>query len=127
MDCLYLCADPESESKSSTIYVPGDEAFSEVKNSTFSAKTVYSVLHAVVPSLETALIDTDLPFPYFTAIEELFNEGITLPKLPKKGLSDLLPRLVKSIEDATQDVLRSETPEAMLRKRRNLLTAEYPF
>ncbi|PKI61088.1 hypothetical protein CRG98_018533 [Punica granatum] len=48
-----LCkTDPESESKSLNIYVPRDEAFSEVKNLTFSAKTVYSVLHALVPSLE---------------------------------------------------------------------------
>ncbi|WP_411023989.1 lipoxygenase family protein, partial [Salmonella sp. s58724] len=52
--------DPCSETRSSSVYVPRDEEFSEVKNATFSVKTVYSVLHAVVPSLETALLDPDL-------------------------------------------------------------------
>lgn len=106
--------------------MPRDEAFSEIKNSTFTAKTVYSVLHAVLPSVEGALIDCDLSFPFFTDIRELYNEGITLPKLQEKGLSDVIPRLLKSVEDATESVLRFETPEAMLRKRRNLLTREYP-
>ncbi|OWM69231.1 hypothetical protein CDL15_Pgr025418 [Punica granatum] len=110
-----VLGDPKSELRSLTIYVPRDEAFSEVKNLTFSTKTVYSVLHALVPSLESAIIDTDIPFPYFTAIAELFNEGVTLPHLPTKGFSDLLPRLVKAIEDTTENVLRFETPETMLR------------
>lgn len=112
-----MCADPESESRSSTIYVPRDEAFSAIKNLTFSAKTVYSVLHAVLPSLETALIDSDLPFPYFTAINQLYNEGVTLKKLPTKGFSDLLPRLVKAVEEITDNVLQFESPDAMLRKK----------
>ncbi|KAK4780079.1 hypothetical protein SAY87_016185 [Trapa incisa] len=108
-------SDPESESRASTIYVPRDEAFSAVKNLAFSAKTVYSALHAVLPSLETALIDTNLPFPYFTAIEDLFGQGFTMPKLPTKGLSDLLPWIVNSVKNAAEDVVRFETPEAMLR------------
>ncbi|PWA77611.1 linoleate 13S-lipoxygenase 2-1 protein [Artemisia annua] len=109
-------ADPLSESRSSDIYVPRDEAFSEVKNLTFSAKTVYSVLHAVTPSLQTTLIDKDLGFPYFTAIETLFNEGINLPPLESKGfLGNILPRLLKSLEDAQNNILRFETPEMIER------------
>ncbi|THG16231.1 hypothetical protein TEA_010521 [Camellia sinensis var. sinensis] len=50
-----VLGDPMSESRSSTVYVPRDEAFSDVKELTFSAKAVYSVLHALVPSLETAI------------------------------------------------------------------------
>ncbi|PWA77612.1 linoleate 13S-lipoxygenase 2-1 protein [Artemisia annua] len=109
-------ADPLSESRSSDVYVPRDEAFSEVKNLTFSFKTLYSVLHAVLPSLETTMIDKDLGFPYFTAIESLFNEGVNLPALDSKGfLGNILPRLMKSLEDAQNNILRFETPEMIER------------
>lgn len=111
-----MYVDPLSEERSSSVYVPRDECFAEVKQLTFSAKAVYSVLHAVVPSLETAIIDADLGFPYFTAIDSLFNEGINLPppKNQKKGFfSTLLPRLFKAITDVEDDLLRFETPETM--------------
>ncbi|GMQ00695.1 hypothetical protein CsSME_00047669 [Camellia sinensis var. sinensis] len=98
-------------SRSSTVYVPREESFSEVKQLTFSAKTVYSVLHALVPSLETAIVDTNLGFPYFTTLDSLSNEGVNLPPLHKNGfLKDLLPRLVKFISDSQEDILRFETP-----------------
>ncbi|XAR60420.1 Linoleate 13S-lipoxygenase [Bertholletia excelsa] len=108
--------DSLSESRSSSVYVPRDEAFSAVKELTFSAKTVYSVLHALVPSLETAIVDPDLGFPYFAAIDSLFNDGVNLPPLSKNGfLKDLLPRLVKFITDAEESLLRFETP-AMIQR-----------
>lgn len=110
--------DPLSEERSSSVYVPRDECFAEVKQLTFSAKAVYSVIHALVPSLETAIIDADLGFPYFTAIDSLFNEGINLPPLKnqKTGFfSTLLPRLIKAINDAEDGLLRFETPETMER------------
>ncbi|KAI6669504.1 hypothetical protein NL676_004389 [Syzygium grande] len=110
--------DPQSESRSGSIYVPRDEQFSTIKNLTFSEKTVYSVVHALLPSLETAIIDSNLGFPYFTAIDELFNEGVNLPPLQKQGfLKDAFPRLLKTVTDASQDVLRFETPETMNRDR----------
>ena len=106
-------ADPASEKKSNLFYVPRDECFSEVKQLTFSAKTVYSVFHAVIPSLQTALVDSDLGFPYFTAIDQLFNEGIDLPPQENQTLwRSLLPRLLKAISDS-DNVLRFETPETM--------------
>ncbi|XP_050221913.1 linoleate 13S-lipoxygenase 2-1, chloroplastic-like [Mercurialis annua] len=109
--------DPQSESRGLSVYVPRDEEFSEVKGLTFSAKTVYSVLHALIPSLESALVDPDLPFPYFTAIDSLFNEGIDLPPLKQQGWKDILPRIVKTIEDETREVLAFNTPETMERDR----------
>ncbi|KAL3718680.1 hypothetical protein ACJRO7_003751 [Eucalyptus globulus] len=110
--------DPESESRSGTIYVPRDEEFSTIKELTFSAKTLYSVVHALVPSLETAIVNTDLGFPFFTSIDELFNEGVNLPPLQKQGFfKDLLPRLVKAVTDVAEDVLRFETPETLDRDR----------
>ncbi|GFZ20736.1 lipoxygenase 2 [Actinidia rufa] len=104
--------DPLSESRSSDIYVPRDEAFSDVKNRTFSAKTVYSVLHAVVPSLETAIVDENLGFPYFTRIDSLFNEGVNIPELKNNSgfLRNLLPRIIKFVGDAQADLLQFETP-----------------
>ncbi|OAY73317.1 Linoleate 13S-lipoxygenase 2-1, chloroplastic, partial [Ananas comosus] len=104
--------DPLSEERSSSVYVPRDEAFSEVKGLTFSAKAFKSVLHAVVPSIETAIIDTKLGFPYFTAIDSLFNEGVKLPK--QEGLSffrTVIPRVIKAFEDSTDNVLLFEAPE----------------
>ncbi|KAK0606064.1 hypothetical protein LWI29_033811 [Acer saccharum] len=108
--------DPSSETRSSLFYVPRDEEFSEVKALTFSAKTVYSVLHALLPSLETAIVDSDLGFPYFTAIDSLFNEGINLPPLTKQGFwNTLIPRLIKAVRDTGEDVLRFEPPETIAR------------
>ncbi|MCF8706202.1 hypothetical protein L3056_10860, partial [Corynebacterium sp. MC-25] len=105
--------DPLSEERSSSVYVPRDESFSEIKQLTFSAKAVYSVLHALLPSLETAIIDTDLGFPYFTAIDSLFDEGVTLPPLKQEKLKNILPRLLKAITDTGENILRFETPETM--------------
>lgn len=93
------------------MYVPRDEAFSEVKQLTFSVKTLRSALKALVPSIETAIIDTKLGFPYFTAIDTLFDEGMPLPK--QEGLNffrTLVPRLIKAVQDTT-DILLFETPE----------------
>lgn len=99
-----------------TAYVPRDESFSEEKRLTFSAKTIYSVLHAVVPSLQTAIFDSEFGFPNFKAIDSLFNEGVNLPPLENKNkgfLTTLLPRLVKAIANTGEDVLRFETTDTM--------------
>ncbi|KAK8582115.1 hypothetical protein V6N12_072311 [Hibiscus sabdariffa] len=105
-------SDPESETRSNIFYVPRDESFSEVKQLTFSAKTMYSVFHAVIPSLQSAIVDKDLGFPYFTAIDQLFNQGIHLPTLDGQNLwRSILPRLLKLISDT--NALRFETPDTM--------------
>jgi lipoxygenase len=106
--------DPLTETRSSSFYVPRDEEFSEVKMGTFSAKTLKSVLHALVPSLSTAIVDSELGFPFFSSIDALFNEGINLPPLKKQGFwKDLLPNLFRAITDGTKDVLKFETPDTM--------------
>ncbi|XP_075092551.1 linoleate 13S-lipoxygenase 2-1, chloroplastic-like [Nicotiana tabacum] len=61
--------DPLSESKSSFVYVPRDEAFSEVKSLTFSGNTLSSVLHAVVPALQSVAVDPDIHY---------LNQGVPL-------------------------------------------------
>ncbi|KAJ6945126.1 hypothetical protein NC651_000228 [Populus alba x Populus x berolinensis] len=111
-------SDPLTETRSSSFYVPRDEEFSEIKMGTFSAKTLKSVLHALVPSLSTAIVDSDLGFPFFSSIDALFNEGINLPPFKKQGFwKDLLPNLFRAITDGTKDVLKFETPETMERDR----------
>ncbi|KAL8159458.1 hypothetical protein V2J09_000995 [Rumex salicifolius] len=110
--------DPSSETRSSSVYVPRDEQFSSVKQLTFSASTLYNVLHAVLPSLQTAMIDPDLGFPYFTAIEALYDEGIKLPGIDKRlSLKDILPRLVHAIADTEEGILRFEPPALLNRDR----------
>nr|XP_010943567.1 probable lipoxygenase 8, chloroplastic [Elaeis guineensis] len=117
--------DPLSETRSSSIYVPRDETFSEVKSVQFSAKTLRSVLHAVVPSIQTALIDYNLGFPYFTAIDKLYDEGFTLPKQEGVGfLRSMIPRLVKVITDGTDEVLKFETPALIERDKFSWLRDE---
>lgn len=96
------------------MYVPRDEAFSEIKQLTFSAKTVYAVMHAVVPSLGKAIDDIDLGFKLFTSIDSLFHDGIKLPssKEQKGLLQAILPRLVNALASGG-DVLRFVPPETM--------------
>ncbi|KAG8389060.1 hypothetical protein BUALT_Bualt02G0190000 [Buddleja alternifolia] len=102
--------DPLSESRSDRVYVPRDEAFSEVKKLTFSANTVYSVLHALIPSLE-ATIEGNQRFPSFTDIDTLFTGGLELGDTPRIGLlGNIIPRLVKVVSH-TKNVLHFETPE----------------
>ncbi|KAK9673695.1 hypothetical protein RND81_12G184000 [Saponaria officinalis] len=110
--------DSSSETRSCSVYVPRDEQFSEVKGATFSAKALYSALHAVVPSLETAVIDRDLGFPHFTAIDSLYHQGINLPSLEQHApLTSVLPRLVKAIHDIEANVLLFEPPAVFDRDR----------
>ncbi|KAF2317716.1 hypothetical protein GH714_039648 [Hevea brasiliensis] len=105
--------DPPSESRDGDFYAPCDEEFSEVKELTFSVKSLDSVLHAVVPSLETSIIDSDLGFPYFAAIDSLFSEGINLPNLKGQTWKDILPNLIKTIADEALGLLQFETPATM--------------
>ncbi|XP_009391881.2 linoleate 13S-lipoxygenase 2-1, chloroplastic [Musa acuminata AAA Group] len=103
--------DPQSEQKGD-VYVPRDENFSEVKQVTFSAKTLRSVLHALVPSLQTVLVDAKLGFPYFTAIDSLFDEGVPLPKQDAFHVfRTVVPRLVKAVTQGAHSILQFEVPE----------------
>ncbi|MQM09515.1 hypothetical protein Taro_042388 [Colocasia esculenta] len=108
--------DPHSEKRSNSVYVPRDESFSEVKEMTFSAKTMRSVLHALIPSLETAIVDPKLGFPLFTSIDTLFNEGLDLPPQQQQGFfQTVLPRLVKAVSEGKNNVLLFETPALLER------------
>ncbi|KAL5765029.1 hypothetical protein ACOSQ2_017623 [Xanthoceras sorbifolium] len=106
--------DPASEKRDALLfYVPRDESFSGIKTLNFGAKAIYSALHSLIPTLESAIMDSDRGFPYFTEIDSLFNEGVNLPEKSKKSLLNALPRLVKTVKDKAENILRFETPEAM--------------
>ncbi|MCE3049492.1 hypothetical protein HAX54_045011 [Datura stramonium] len=60
-------ADPLSESRSTFVYVPRDETFSEVKSLTFSGNTVHSVLR---PSCGVRPVVTDPDLGLIKAISD---------------------------------------------------------
>ncbi|XP_010673575.2 linoleate 13S-lipoxygenase 2-1, chloroplastic [Beta vulgaris subsp. vulgaris] len=110
--------DPNSERRSNNVYVPRDEQFSDTKQAQFGFKTLYSVLHAVVPSMETAMNDPELGFAYFTAIDSLYNEGVNCPGLKQHGLlQDMLPRLIRTVSNLQDNMLRFELPKMFDRDR----------
>lgn len=102
--------DPQSESWSGNNYIPRDEAFSEVKQESFSP--LRSAIPALLPYIDGMVADPKLGFPYFTSIDALYNEGMRFPK--KEGLDLVLtfvPRLVKTLAETAEQILRFETPE----------------
>ncbi|KAL2470533.1 Lipoxygenase 2 [Abeliophyllum distichum] len=104
--------DPLSESRSMNVYVPIDEAFSKVKLITFGTKTIWSFLHKLLPRIESSS-DNDVGFPNFTAIDNLYSQGVQLPASTNKStinLRDILPRLVKAY-----DRLQFDKPELIKR------------
>ncbi|KAM7280279.1 hypothetical protein ACFE04_007413 [Oxalis oulophora] len=109
--------DPEAETRDDLFYVPRDERFSEIKEVTFGAKTLYSAIHALLPNIEGVFQDKDESFPYFTAIDSMFNEGINIPKSGQQAgfMNNLLPRLVKAASDVSHDILQFESPSPILK------------
>ncbi|KAF5783484.1 putative linoleate 13S-lipoxygenase [Helianthus annuus] len=107
-------SDPLSESRSTEVYVPRDEAFSEVEKGTFNLKTVFLALATATASLKNR--EDDKQFSDFTNIEFLFKIGVELPNLNDNGrLQEMLPRLFKYSESTQKNVLRFETPETIKR------------
>ncbi|XP_062083947.1 linoleate 13S-lipoxygenase 2-1, chloroplastic-like isoform X3 [Humulus lupulus] len=106
--------DKLTESRSSDFYVPRDEEFAEVKSNNFSLKTVYSLVNGVIPMLREALIDDD--FPYFTAIDVLYDEGIKIPPATKGDIKEVIKnvnaRIYKAVSDL-DDFLQFELPPTM--------------
>ncbi|KAL1209796.1 Lipoxygenase 2 [Cardamine amara subsp. amara] len=102
-------SDPSSEKRyGGEFYVPRDEEFSNTKGTSFTGKAILAALPSVFPQIESVLLDPNLPFPHFKAIENLFEEGIQLPK--DAGLLPILPRLIKAVAEAQDDILQFESP-----------------
>ncbi|KAJ0735703.1 putative linoleate 13S-lipoxygenase [Helianthus annuus] len=102
-------SDPLSELRSTEVYVPRDEAFSEVEKGSFNLKTVFLALATATASLKNR--EDDKQFSDFTNIEFLFKIGVELPNLNDNGrLQEMLPRLFKYSENTQKNILRFETP-----------------
>ncbi|GAB2287016.1 hypothetical protein Dimus_021404 [Dionaea muscipula] len=103
--------DPLSETRRSIdFYVPRDEEFADVKLISFGATGLGAVLHALVPTLQ-AIIDKNLGFPTFAAIESLFKDGIELPPFKnQKTMRKTLSGLLRDGAEATKDVLLFKKP-----------------
>ncbi|XP_022153751.1 linoleate 13S-lipoxygenase 2-1, chloroplastic-like [Momordica charantia] len=108
--------DQESEQRAErVIYVPRDEAFSELKFGT----TALSALHIFLRDF-VEHFDQNSGFPNFTAIDELFNlQGlklkIPLQYTPIPGLNDLVPLLIEFLHENQEYLLHFQIPEPMKR------------
>ncbi|KAK3152395.1 hypothetical protein QOZ80_2BG0158310 [Eleusine coracana subsp. coracana] len=110
--------DPRTEKRSGSCYVPRDEQFSEVKQLTFGATTLRSGLHMVLPALRPMLLQKELCFPHFPAIDSLYSEGIPLPtQASLDSVRSVIPRVLKLVEHTTDNVLRFEVPGMVERDR----------
>ncbi|ESQ50675.1 hypothetical protein EUTSA_v10022540mg [Eutrema salsugineum] len=104
-----LCdKDPSSEKRYGEFYVPRDEEFSTDKGNSFTSKAILAALPSVFPQIECALLDPRSPFPHFKSIEDLFEVGIQLPK--DAGLLPMIPRLIKAVAEAQDDLLQFDPP-----------------
>ncbi|KAJ8425853.1 hypothetical protein Cgig2_001539 [Carnegiea gigantea] len=109
--------DPLSEKRAKDVYVPRDEQFSEVKEKGFQAKSLLTVLRSVIPTIEDKLADAELSFPYFTAIDSLFDVGLIVPGLDNI-VTHLLPERLIKIKDKIENAfLRFERPDLFKRDR----------
>ncbi|KAK1429094.1 hypothetical protein QVD17_11296 [Tagetes erecta] len=106
-------SEPWSETRTILpFYVPRDEDFSEIKQISFGATTLYSVLHVVIPTLESILTDVSKGFSSFMDIGLLYDEAAGDDHMLQldDGILCALPKLVKSIARSTKNVLKFETP-----------------
>ncbi|KAJ4834857.1 Lipoxygenase 2, chloroplastic [Turnera subulata] len=90
---------PSSESRSFNVYVPRDEAFSAVKQTSFGA----------------FLEDPNEGFPNFFSIDSLFKQGIELPPHLLELLKSILPWLVGNVRQGSDEFLRFDAPELIER------------
>uniref|UniRef100_A0A803KUV7 Lipoxygenase n=2 Tax=Chenopodium quinoa TaxID=63459 RepID=A0A803KUV7_CHEQI len=111
-------------------YVPINENFSKSKEAQFKFKTIYSMLHAVIPTIKEKVFATpNSRFPFFTSIDLLYNEGINLP-VNNEYLGDgstaleWLHRIIKATGDLKYKILRFELPETFKRNRFSWLSDE---
>ncbi|KAK9096597.1 hypothetical protein Sjap_022094 [Stephania japonica] len=114
-------ADKNTEKKSGALakyYVPRDEQFSATKSREFRLNVLDQAVHALIP-IFVSITNPKMGFPFFTAIDSLFNEGLIIPS--NGLLNKYLPRVVKATSFG-KEKLRYETPELITRDRFSWLT-----
>ena len=84
-----------------------------MKDNNFQSKTFFSVLRAIRPILKDALMDEN--FPYFTAIDMLYDEGIKIPSNENIGdllqmLKNVSTRIYKFVSDVDDRIQFAQPP-----------------
>ncbi|KAK9170115.1 hypothetical protein Syun_002255 [Stephania yunnanensis] len=116
---LHKLSNKKTEKKSSeNYYVPRDEQFSATKSIEFRLNKLWQAVHAVIPTI-VSITNPKMGFPFFTAIDSLYNQGLIIPS--NGLLSTYLPRVVKFISFG-KELLQYETPELITRDRFSWLT-----
>ncbi|KAL2941043.1 Linoleate 13S-lipoxygenase 2-1 chloroplastic [Bienertia sinuspersici] len=99
------------EERVGSFYVPRDEDFSDLKEITFGINVLDNVLHALIPSLEASIVDTNLGFESFKELMELFNNGMELSNLKNKDdIEQQMPNLFP-----TKEILQFPPTDLMAR------------
>lgn len=106
--------DPEDETRTvSPFYVPRDDEFSQEKQRSFLTKTVQSVFDAIIPLIQTAVVDPERGFPAFASIDRLYDQDqVPVTMLQNPGsFRGSLASLVTTVSDAIDDIVQFELPE----------------
>ncbi|KDP26771.1 hypothetical protein JCGZ_17929 [Jatropha curcas] len=112
--------DPLSESrieKPRPVYVPRDETFEEIKQSTFSAGRLKALLHNLIPSIAAALSSSDVPFTCFSDIDKLYNDGLLLKAEEHKLVHPAVGKVMKQVLSVGERLLKYEIPAIIKRDR----------
>lgn len=118
MNWVCISLDPRSESrieKPHPVYVPRDETFEEIKQSTFSAGRLKALLHNLIPSIAAALSSSDIPFTCFSDIDKLYNDGLLLRTEEHKLVHPALGKAMKQVLSVGERLLKYEIPAIIKR------------
>lgn len=97
-------------------YVPRDEDFEEIKNSTFSAGRLKGLMHNLLPQIAATLANSDVPFTCFSDIDKLYNDGFIL-KDEHHRTTLLMQKMIKSLLRISNKLLKYDTPAIIQRDR----------
>lgn len=109
-----ILTDPNSESRSGSVYIPRDEAFGHVKSSDFLTYGLKSVSQDIIPVLQSVfdINFTPTEFDSFDDVRDLYEGGI---KLPTDILSQIspLPVLKEIFRTDGEQLLKFPVPKVI--------------
>uniref|UniRef100_A0A0C9S685 Lipoxygenase n=1 Tax=Wollemia nobilis TaxID=56998 RepID=A0A0C9S685_9CONI len=112
--------DPSAEKrvdKPMSLYVPRDETFEEIKQETLDAGEMKALLRNLGPSLLASFVNPKKEFQCFSEIESLYNEGLRVKFDIQTELLKKMPKVVNRIREATEKLVRYETPSIISKDR----------
>nr|XP_010930109.1 lipoxygenase 6, chloroplastic isoform X1 [Elaeis guineensis]XP_010930110.1 lipoxygenase 6, chloroplastic isoform X1 [Elaeis guineensis] len=114
-------SDPGAESrveKPHPVYVPRDETFEEVKQSTFSSGALKALFHNLIPALRAALSSSDTHFGCFSDIDRLYKDGVLLKHEVHEITEGLmLPSMLKGLVNMGERLMKYDLPSIISRDR----------